>query len=433
MIDLKQTIEYLQLLISSEETLKKEIIKELTEIRATYGDERRSRIEGAIDILTEADLIPDEEVVVTITVKGYVKRVPLVIYGVQHRGGKGKMGMATLEGSDDLVQDMFVAQNHDELLFFTNFGRVYSMQVFEVPEAGRVARGRAVVNLLPLQADERVVKLLCTRDMENKFIVMLTKNGIIKRTDAMSFAKIRSTGIRAITLREDEKDELIFCALSSGADTIVIATARGQGIRFKEGEVRSMGRQASGVMGIRLRKGDVVVGMEVIADGEDILFATENGYGKKVSVADFRIAHRGGVGVRTIPTDKRNGVVIGLAMVNNQSELLLIDEAGKIIRLPSTEIRTMGRQAKGVRLIRLDDGQKLAAMFAFDQAAESSDTHDEGSTELPGTSSASTTGGMRLDGGMTSDTPVLFMDGNEADTLLDMDNTPFDDDIFAAF
>jgi len=431
MIDLKKTIEYLQLLISSEQTLKKEIIKELTEIKAAYADERRTRIEGAIDILTEADLIPDEEVVVTITVKGYVKRVPLVVYGVQHRGGKGKMGMATLEGSDDLVQDMFVARNHDELLFFTNLGRVYSMQVFEVPEAGRVARGRAVVNLLPLQPDERVVKLLCTRDMENKFIVMLTKNGVIKRTDAMSFAKIRSTGIRAITLREDEKDELIFCALSSGADTIVIATARGQGIRFKEEEVRSMGRQASGVMGIRLRKGDVVVGMEVIADGEDILFATENGYGKKVGVADFRIAHRGGIGVRTIPTDGRNGLVIGLALVNNQSELLLIDEAGKIIRLPATEIRTMGRQAKGVRLIRLDDGQKLAAMFAFDQASEASNNNDDSNDLLEGPAGGSPA--MRFDGAF-SDTHGLFMNEQETDGLLDMDNKPFDDeDMFAAF
>ncbi len=430
MADLKKTIEYLQSIIASEQVLKAEIVKELREIKSAYADPRRTRIEGAIDILTEADLIPDEDVVVTITVKGYIKRVPLVIYGVQHRGGKGKMGMATLEGSDDLVQDMFVTKNHDELLFFTNLGRVYSMQVFEVPEAGRVARGRAVVNLLPLQPGEHVVKLLCTRDMEQKFIVMLTKNGIIKRTDAMSFAKIRSTGIRAVTLREDEKDELIFCALSGGHDTIVIATAHGQGIRFKEEEVRSMGRQASGVMGIRLRKGDQVVGMEVIADGQDILFATENGYGKKVSVADFRIAHRGGVGVRTIPTDKRNGLVIGLALVHNNSELLLIDEAGKIIRLPGTEVRTMGRQAKGVRLIRLDEGQKLAAMFAFDQTTDGS--VDGGDTDQSQDGSASSTPVSRLSGMGTSDGFLLQPD--DVDSLLDMDNVAFDkDDIFAAF
>lgn len=363
MEEIKTRIKSLRSILDSENILKDEIIKELQEIKHSYADERKTRIESAIDILTESDLIPDEEVVVTITMKGYVKRVPLEIYGLQHRGGKGKMGMATLEGSEDVVQDIFVARNHDMLLFFTNLGRVYSMQVFEIPEASRIARGRAVINLLPLQPGEQVVKLLCTREMEGKFLVMISKNGIIKRCDAMEFAKIRSNGIRAVTLREG--DELIFCGLSTGADTIVIATAKGQGIRFKEEEVRSMGRQATGVIGIRLRKGDLVVGMEIINDGHDILFATENGYGKKVHINDFRIAHRGGIGVRTIPTDKRNGQVIGLVVVEEHSNLLLIDHAGKIIRLPADEVRAMGRQAKGVRLIRLDEGQKLATLFSF--------------------------------------------------------------------
>ncbi len=258
------------------------------------------------------------------------------------------------------------------------------MHVFEVPEASRIARGRAIVNLLPLQPGEQVVKLLCTRDLEGKFFVMLTKEGIIKRTDAMSFDKIRSTGIRATTLREG--DELVFCALSTGQDTIIIATAQGQGIRFKEDEVRSMGRQASGVIGIRLRKNDYVVGMEVISDGAgDILFATENGYGKKVSTTDFRVAHRGGLGVRTIPTDKRNGKVIGLTIVTDTSDLLLIDKAGKIIRLPATEIRTMGRQAKGVRLIKLDSGQQLSSVVAFEHVENefSEDTSGSGGNAEP--------------------------------------------------
>lgn len=422
MEDIKKTISYLKSIIENESVLKLEIKKELDEIKAAYGDERKTSIEGAIDMLTEADLIPDEGVVVTITMKGYVKRVPLVIYGVQHRGGKGKMGMATLEGSDDVVQDIFVARNHDELLFFTNFGRIYSMQVFEVPEAGRIARGRAVVNILPLQPNERVVKLLCARDFQGKFVVMLTKNGIIKRTDAMSFAKIRTTGIRAITMRED--DELIFCALSNGTNTIVIATARGQGIRFKEEEVRPMGRQATGVMGIRLRKKDVVVGMEVIADGQDILFATENGYGKKVGVTDFRVAHRGGLGVRTIPTDARNGEVIGLAIVNDNSDLLLIDGAGKIIRLPATEIRTMGRQAKGVRLIRLDQGQKLSVMFAFDHVDDGADTNDD-------TPESSAEGGIKASAGEY--TPEYHLDPSHDVTNGAMQDQSDEDDFFAAF
>ena len=374
MEEIKKTIIYLKSIIENEEVLKKEIVKELQAIKDTYADERRSRIEGAIDILTEADLIPDEEVVVTLTAKGYVKRVSLDIYGVQHRGGKGKMGMASLEG--DVVQDLFVTKNHDMLLFFTNLGRVYSLQVFEVPEASRIARGRAIINILPLQEGERVVKLLPTREMEGKFVIMVTKNGITKRIKATDFAKIRSTGIRAITLRED--DELVFTSLSSGEDTVILATAHGQGIRFQEDEVRAMGRQASGVIGIRPKKDDFVIGMEVVSDGGDILFATENGYGKKVRIKDFRIAHRGGVGVRTIPTGRRNGLVIGLAVVTEDSNILLIDLVGKIIRLPAKEVRAMGRQAKGVRLIRLDKQQKLASVVAFEEDEEINNEGQEG-------------------------------------------------------
>ncbi len=373
MEEIKTKIIYFRSILENEEILKKEIVTELEEIKAQYNDARRTKIEGAIDILTEADLIPDEEAVVTLTMKGYVKRVPLEAYGVQRRGGKGKMGLTALEG--DIVQDVFVAKAHDMLLFFTNLGRVYSLNTFEVPEASRVARGRAIVNLLPLQEGEIVVKLLPSRDMEGKFMVMVTREGIIKRTDASDFAKIRATGIRAITLREG--DELVFCSLSSGSDTIVLATARGQGIRFKETEVRSMGRQASGVMGIRVKKNDRVIGMEVISDHGEILFATENGYGKKVRIEDFRIAHRGGMGVRTIPTEKRNGTVIGLSIVHEDSNILLIDQAGKIIRLSAKDIRAMGRQAKGVRLIRLDSDQKLHNVVAFEGGESAQEGDDE--------------------------------------------------------
>lgn len=376
MAEIKQRIAYLNSIIETPEILKAEIVKELNEIKEVYGDERKTRIEGPIDILTEVDLIPDEEVVVTLTHKGYIKRVPLTTYGVQHRGGKGKMGMASLEGTEDIIADLFVAKNHDMLLFFTNLGRVYSLQVFEIPEASRIAKGRAIVNLLPLQEGEKVVKLLCTREMEGKFVVMVTKQGTIKRCDASDFANIRSTGIRAATLREG--DEIAFCDLSTGNDSIILATSRGAGIRFMEAEVRSMGRQATGVRGIRLRKNDFVVGMEVVSDGGDILFATEFGYGKKVSVTDFRVAHRGGMGVRTIPTTDRNGSVIGLCIVYDTSNILLIDQAGKIIRLPASEVRTMGRQAQGVRLIKLDEGQTLSAVVAFEEDGSSGEDSEEG-------------------------------------------------------
>ncbi|MCL4361011.1 DNA gyrase subunit A [Candidatus Dependentiae bacterium] len=368
MKEIKELIIKFRAILAEKTLLHEEIIKELEYLKEEYGDSRRTKIEGAIDILSEADLIPDEEVVVTLTHKGYIKRVPLNVYGVQHRGGKGKMGMTSLDESDDYLQDIFAAKNHDELLFFTNLGRVYSMQVFQVPEGSRIAKGRAIVNLLPLNPDEKVVKLLCGRELEGKYLVMLTRQGTIKRTEANEFAKIRATGIRAITLHDE--DSLVFCALSTGNDTIVIATALGSGIRFKETEVRSMGRQAAGVIGIRLHKGDYVVGMEILQDDKDILFATEHGYGKRVGITDFRVAHRGGYGVRTIPTNARNGKVIGLAVVDDNSHILLIDSVGKIIRLSPKEVRTMGRQAQGVRLFRLEENQILAAIAVIDGAQE---------------------------------------------------------------
>src|SRR3990167_3336924 len=364
--ELKKLITDLREILESNERLKSEVVKELEDTKVNYGDTRKTRIEGAVDILTEADLIPENEMVVTLTKRGYIKRVPLDTYGVQHRGGKGKMGMSSLEESEDLMRDVFIASTHDELLFFTNLGRVYSMKVFEVPEASRIAKGRAIVNLLPLTEHEKVVKLLCADKLEGKNVVMVTKNGTIKKTDAMSFAKIRATGIRAIGLNEN--DELEFCDISSGENSILIATAKGQAIRFHEKEVRQMGRQAAGVRGIRLKKFDSVIGMEVVSDEErDILFATQKGYGKRVKISHFRLAHRGGLGVRSIPTNGRNGDVIGLVEVTDNSTILLIDNAGKIIRISPKEVRTMGRQASGVRLIRLDEDQRLASVVAFEE------------------------------------------------------------------
>lgn len=369
--ELKVIIARLELILRDENELKGEIVKELEQIKATYANPRKTKIVAAIDSLSDADLIPDEDVVVTLTRRGYIKRVDLDTYTLQHRGGKGKKGMSDLDELDDVMQDVFVAKNHDELLFFTNYGRIFSLMVFNVPEGSRISKGRAIVNLLQLTEGEKVVKLLCTRGMENKFLVMVTKKGTIKKTEGLAFAKIRSTGIRAINLNEG--DELAFCSISTGSDSVVLATYKGQGIRFKETEVRAMGRQAAGVRGINLREGDYVVGMEVISENGDLLFATSAGYGKRVRVADFRVAHRGGVGVRTIPTGGRNGHVIGLAQVTDQSEALLIDTNGKIIRLSPQEIRTMGRQAKGVRLVRLDQEQALASIVTFESTEESSD------------------------------------------------------------
>ncbi len=361
--ELRVLITSLQLILNDPAVLDKEIKHELQGIKEAYGDKRRTKIEGPVDALSDLDLVPEEDIVVTLTKKGYIKRVLLHTYELQHRGGKGKMGMASLDDSDDIIQDIFVTTTHGDLLFFTNFGRVYCMKAYEIPEGSRIAKGRAIVNLLPLIEGEFVVKLLNSFELHDKFVVMLTRNGVIKRTSGSSFVKIRCTGIRAAALREG--DELVFCAVSSGKDTIVIATQKGQGIRFKEDEVRCMGRQAAGVRGIRLKPNDFVVGMEIASGDEDLLFATHRGFGKRTRIQDFRIAHRGGVGVRTIPTGKRNGDVVGIVRVSDESQILLIDKAGKIIRISPTEIRTMGRQAQGVRLIRLDDKQELSSVVAF--------------------------------------------------------------------
>lgn len=360
--ELKVHLSFLESILADPLKLREEIRKELVECRQ-YADKRRTRIEGSVEDLTAQDLIPDEEVVVTLTRKGYIKRVALGTYGVQHRGGKGKKGMVALDEGEDIVQDIYVTKNHDELLFFTNLGRIYTCPVYQIPEGSRIAKGRAIVNILPLQPGEHVVKLLCVRDLDDKFLVMVTKEGVIKRTEAHAFANVRSTGIRALSLREG--DELVFCDLSSDGNNIIIATAKGQGIRFKMEEVRSMGRQATGVRGIKLKEGDYVVGMEIVGENQEVLFATERGYGKRVEVANFRVAHRGGVGVRTIPADKRNGLVVGLTVVDDNSHILLIDQAGKIIRLAPKEVRTMGRQAKGVRLFRLDENQLLVGIASI--------------------------------------------------------------------
>lgn len=369
--DLKQVIAQYQIILQDSAVLDKEIVRELEEIKEAYGDARRSRIEGPIDGISDLDLVTEEDVVVTLTRKGYIKRVPLKTYEVQHRGGKGKMGMASLDDFEDIVQDIFVTTTHGQLLFFSNLGRVYCMQVYEIPEGSRTAKGRALVNLLPLQEGEFIVKLLDSTDLEGRSVVLLSKNGVIKRTLGDNFVKIRCTGIRAVGLNDG--DELVFCAVCNENNSIVIATKNGMGIRFKVEEVRSMGRQAAGVRGIRLKKGDEVVGMEVICDDRDLLFATSRGYGKRTDIQDFRVAHRGGQGVRTIPTGGRNGEVIGLVRVDDTSEILLIDRDGKIIRISPKEVRTMGRQAQGVRLIRLDEKQELSSIVAFSGTDSSSE------------------------------------------------------------
>ncbi len=365
----------LEKILNDRAVLDMVISSELEKIKEDFGDERRTSIElGELNV-SEIDLVPNDEVVVTLTKKGYLKRVKSENYAVQHRGGKGKKGMVSLDEFDDIIQDVFVSKNHDNLLFFTNKGRVYSKHVFQVPEGSRIARGRAIANVLPLTEGETIIKLLCTENFaENTFLVMVTKKGVIKKTEMSAFAKIRSTGIHAIGLREE--DELAFCGVSNGSSEILVATSAGQGIRFHESEVRAMGRQAAGVRAIRLKPKAEVVGMIVANQDCGVLFATEHGYGKRVKISNFRTAHRGGLGVRTIPVSGRNGKVIGMVKVFENSNILLIDKSGKIIRLEAEEIRSMGRQASGVRLIRLDDDQTLSSVVAFEQDEDEQNSGD---------------------------------------------------------
>ncbi len=363
------------LILENEALILDEIIRECALMKNLYGDERRTVIENIpLGDFDPSAYIVDEEVVITLTKRGYIKRVLLQTYEIQHRGGKGKMGMHALDDADDIVQDIFLAKTHDELLFFTNLGRVYSSRVYQVPEGSRTTKGRAIINVLPLQENEKVIKLLCARNLDGLYLMLITKKGITKRTSIDHFNNIRQTGIRAISLNDG--DELAFCMLTTGKDTVMLATKFGMAIRFYEVEVRSMGRQAAGVRGIRLKENDELIGALVVNEKQNILFVTEFGYGKRVDLSKFRIIHRGGMGVRTIPVNKRNGMVIGLGMVSDDTDLLLIDENGKIIRISPQEIRTMGRQAQGVRLIKLNDSQKVACMATLHSANESSEVQE---------------------------------------------------------
>lgn len=376
---LLSSIEYYKKFLSDSKLLEEEIINECQVIKNQYGDVRRTRIEDInSDFVDPSAFIIDEEVIITLTKKGYIKRVSLGIYDVQHRGGKGKMGMQSLDDNDDIVQDIFLSKTHDTILFFTNFGRVYSNKVYEIPEGSRTAKGRAIVNVLPMQENEKVIKLISTRNLSGLFLMLVTKKGLVKRMLADNFISIRQTGIRAITLNEG--DELAFCMLTSGKDSVMLGTKLGMAIRFYENEVRCMGRQASGVKGIGLKKSDELIGALVVNEAQNILFVTEAGYGKRVDCRKFRIIHRGGIGIRTIPVNNRNGHVIGLSMISDSSDLILIDQNGKVIRIAPQEIRTMSRQAQGVRLIKLDIGQKVACLAALHMNDEQVETQNRKNT-----------------------------------------------------
>jgi DNA gyrase subunit A len=337
-----------------------QIIKdEVREVKELYGDQRRTEIIEDVDDIDMEDLIAEEDMVVTISHNGYIKRNPISLYRAQRRGGKGMTG-ARPEG-EDFVEDLFVASSHDYFLFFTNKGRVYWKKVHEIPEAGRTSRGKAIVNLLDLKKGERVATVLPVRDFEEgKYVVMATREGLVKKTELTAYSHPRSIGTIGVKIREG--DELIAVRVSSGDQDIFLTTREGKSIRFEESELRSMGRVSTGVIGIRMAPGNGVVGMEAIGEGATILTVTENGYGKRTRTDEYPRQGKGGMGVLTIKTSERNGPVVYSYQVNDQDQLMIITGQGKIIRLRAGDISVIGRNTQGVKLIDLGDGEKVVAV-----------------------------------------------------------------------
>jgi DNA gyrase subunit A len=356
----QEIIKKLEELLSDKQNILNEIKKELTEIKEKYQDERRTEIfEGEIDIDME-DLIPIQDVVITITDSGYIKRIPCETYKVQHRGGKGLVGMKTKE--EDIVVDSFITSTHDYIMFFTNHGKCFWLKGYKIPEGSRHHKGKAIINLLPrLEDGEYVETAIPIHEFdEGHYLIFATKNGIIKKTVLSAYRHIRVNGVRAIKL--DEDDELIETRLSDGSQTIMIATANGQACRFKEQEVRPMGRVTRGVIGIRLRKEDRVVSMAVVGEEGNLLTITENGFGKRSPISEYRKTHRGSKGVRTIVTNKRNGQVIYVKEVVDEDEIMLTSKDGMIVRIPIKDIRIQGRNTMGVRIMKLNNGDKVVSV-----------------------------------------------------------------------
>ena len=354
-----KTIARLKQILSSEALILELIQDELRELKKRYGDERRTEIiEDTTEIQLE-DLIVEEDMVVTISHGGYIKRNPVSLYRSQRRGGRGITGMETKE--DDFVEHLYIASTHDYFLFLTNLGRLYWVKVHEIPQGGRLARGKALVNLLNLQTQEKVATTLPVRSFEEgRFVVMVTRNSLVKKTNLMAFSRPRAGGIIATTIQEG--DEVIAADITNGEQDIFIGTRNGLSIRFKEKEIREMGRLAQGIKGIRLSPGDQVVGMEVLSREGTILTVTENGFGKRTRTEEYHEQGRAGKGLITIKTTEKNGPVVGVLQVTDEDDLMIIADGGKIIRLRVKDISVIGRNTQGVRLINLEEKEKVVSV-----------------------------------------------------------------------
>ncbi len=365
-----QLIARLRELLSNERLLFNLIGEELREIKERYGDERRTLIIEEAQEINLEDLIVEEDMVVTISHSGYIKRNAISLYRSQRRGGRGKMGMTTKE--EDFVEHLFVASTHSYILFFTDAGKVFWLKVHEIPQAGRMSRGKAIINLLNLSGEEKITAILPVRTFEEgKYVIMTTKNGVVKKTNLMSYGHPRTGGIIALTL--DPGDELISACLTDGTKEILLSSREGKAIRFSEEETRAIGRTARGVKGITLGKKDYLVSMDIITPGTlgaAILSVTEKGFGKRTPIEDYPLQSRGGKGVITIKTSPRNGNLVGVQQITEQDDVMLITEKGKIIRLRGEEISVIGRNTQGVKLIELEPGERVMAVTRLAEREE---------------------------------------------------------------
>ena len=365
--DLLEKIKYYKEILASEAKVLEIIKQEMLEIKNKYGDERRTNIDmTAIDYIEDESLIPVENIVVTLTNKGYIKRMTSETYKTQNRGGVGIKGMTTNE--NDFVEKLISMTTHDYLMFFTNKGKTYRIKGYEVPQYSRQSKGLPIINLLPFEKGEEVTAMLKIDQKEdNKYIVFCTQNGLIKRTAISEFENIRKSGKLAISLKEN--DQLISVKKTSGNDEIVIASSNGRMIRFNESEIRVMGRTASGVKGIDL--GDsICVGCEIAHPNQEILVVTEKGYGKRTNIEEYRMTHRGSKGVKALNITEKNGNIVSFKLVTGNEDLMIITDSGIIIRLPIEQISTTGRVAQGVRLIHLKDNQKVSSIALLDKETE---------------------------------------------------------------
>ena len=376
----EKAIERYRQILADEGEVSKIVADELRALRDKYGDDRRTRIIDEIAAFSVEDLIVEEDMVVTISHEGYIKRNAVALYRAQRRGGRGKVGASTRD--EDFVEHLFIASTHSYLLFFTTTGKVYWLKVHEIPQAGRAARGRSITNVLNLKSEEKLSAFLPVREFqEGRYVLFATRRGLVKKTGLMQYASPRPSGIIAIAL--EEGDEVIGVRLTTGASEVILSTRDGQAIRFEEEEARPMGRDTYGVRGMRMDEGDEVVALDLVESGATLLAVSENGFGKRTEMDEYRLTRRGGKGIITMKTTEKTGRVIGVRMVTDDDQIMLVTSGGKVIRLRVNEIRVIGRNTQGVRLIGLEEGERVASVARLAEREDEGDGRDEAASPEP--------------------------------------------------